>query len=108
MKEHWNHMRSLFLITASVMLVGCGASFAQVGPTSRPTTPPAGVPAGGYRIRASRGLTRLGIGRDPSQSPSSYRGHWRRHHYGVPGERCPAPYPACRLIRAIQWRAAWL
>jgi hypothetical protein len=46
MKEHWNHMRRLFLITASVMLVGSGAAFAQVGPTSSPAMPLAGAPAG--------------------------------------------------------------
>jgi hypothetical protein len=39
-------MRRLFLITASVTMIGCGASFAQVGPTSSPATPPAGAPAG--------------------------------------------------------------
>jgi hypothetical protein len=39
-------MRRLFLITSSVTLIGCGASFAQVGPISSPATPPAGAPAG--------------------------------------------------------------
>jgi hypothetical protein len=47
MKEHWSQMRRLFFITASVLLLGCGTTFAQVGPASSPATPPAGAPAGG-------------------------------------------------------------
>jgi hypothetical protein len=46
MKKHRSYTRRLVLITASVMLVGCGATFAQVGPPSSPATPPAGAPAG--------------------------------------------------------------
>jgi hypothetical protein len=45
MKEQWSHMRRLFLITASVMLAGCGATFAQVTPASNPARPAAGAPA---------------------------------------------------------------